>query len=224
MIINKNMTLNFINLFLGAVLAFLLSTNIEFNSTVLNSVFPFFVLLSGSLCYKKITSRTKGKLLFYLPSFIFGYGFYIAVILVMLLNFTGAAFWFNEEINKEKIQKCRSSNQTEYCEVYHYPVGAYSGGSGRVRVFVINKYFSLIRKEVYYENKAYIFPEDNDTSFEYAEWKDEDTIIIWDKEINVHDIEVYKGVVLISASVFSIVLFVYFIAAVIKIIQKKNSK
>lgn len=218
----KNMVLNLVNLFLGIVLAFLLSTNIEFNSTILNLTFPFLVLITGRLCYKKFTSYVKGKILFYLPSFIFGYGFYIAGILIILMNLLGVMFWFSEEMNKEEIQRCWSPNQTEYCEVYHYSVGAYSGGSGRIRVLVINKYFPLIRKEVYYEGKARIFLEEGDSSFEYVEWKDENTIIISDEEIDVHNIEFLKGMVLISASVFSIVLFVYFIIVGIRIVRKRR--
>ena len=96
----KSIVINYCNLLLGIILLFLILTNVELNSTIANFIFPLFVLLFGFLSYKKITTKQKGKLLFYLPSFIGGFGFYIVIILFFLINFLGSLFWLNEEINK----------------------------------------------------------------------------------------------------------------------------
>ena len=189
----KSIVINYCNLLLGIILLFLILTNVELNSTIANFIFPLFVLLFGFLSYKKITTKQKGKLLFYLPSFIGGFGFYIVIILFFLINFLGSLFWLNEEINKEKIQRCYSPNKIEYCDAYHYPVGAYSGGSGHVCVFLVNKFFPIVRKEVFYEPKAHVWIEGKeDIPYEYFVWEDNDSIKIYKSNIvNVRGIIFY---------------------------------
>ena len=116
----KSIVINYCNLLLGIILLFLILTNVELNSTIANFIFPLFVLLFGFLSYKKITTKQKGKLLFYLPSFIGGFGFYIVIILFFLINFLGSLFWINEEINKERIQRCYSPNRRGLNERNYY--------------------------------------------------------------------------------------------------------
>ncbi|MCR5289504.1 MAG: hypothetical protein K6E51_05890 [Treponema sp.] len=181
--------------------------------------FPFLVLVAAHLSCKRFTPKTKGRLFFYLPSFLCGYGFYILGCILVLLSFMGAFFWFSEESHKVKIQTCYSPNKIEYCEAYHYPVGAYSGGSGRLRVYVINKFVSFLRKEVFYEPKSYIWIEDDtsdeDTSFKYVTWDTNSTIQIYPAgqsiTINVHSVELYKGVILLTSIAYAIVLLIYLI-------------
>ena len=189
----KSIVINYCNLLLGIILLFLILTNVELNSTIANFIFPLFVLLFGFLSYKKITTKQKGKLLFYLPSFIGGFGFYIVIILFFLINFLGSLFWINEEINKERIQRCYSPNKIEYCDAYHYPVGAYSGGSGHVCVFLVNKFFPIVRKEVFYEPTAHVWIEGKeDIPYEYFVWEDKDSIKIYKSNIvNVRGIIFY---------------------------------
>ncbi len=193
----SNFVVNIINLILGSILLFLISTDIELNSTVANLIFPMIVLIVGIISYRKITDPKRGKIFFYLPSFIGGVGFYIIVSFVFLINFIGCFYMISEEINKVKIQRCYSPNQMEYCDVYHYPVGAYSGGTGRVRVFLLNKYFPIIRQEIFYERTAHILIEDekNDIPYNYCVWKDTNNIEIYPQGhstlINVRRITFY---------------------------------
>ena len=190
----KSSIINCINLLLGIFLAFLLLTDIELNSTLANFLFPVFVLIFACVSYKKIMEKQKGKILFYLPSFICGFGFCVVIILFLLLNLLGSFFWFSEETHKSRIQKTYSPNKIEYCEVYHYPVGAYSGGTGRDRIFLVNKFFPVLRKEVFYESKSYVWIEDeNDIPYDYFSWKDSETIVVGDEEIDVYEIEFYPA-------------------------------
>ena len=174
---------------------FLILTDIELNSTVANFIFPMLVVIFGFFSYKKITNRQKGKILFYLPSFVAGVGFYIVIAFMLLFAFLGCLFWFREETGKVRIQRCYSPNKIEYCDVYHYPVGAYSGGSGRVRVFLVNKFFPVIRKEVFYEPKSHIWLEDkDDIPYEYFVWEDNDNIKIYNSKIvNVRGVIFYPA-------------------------------
>ena len=158
----KNFIVNCFNLASGIILLFLLLTDIEFNSTAANFIFPLLVLISGFFSYLKITKNQKGKILFYLPSFAAGFGFYIVVAFLIIFNFSGCFFRLREETGKVRIQRCYSPDKIEYCDAYHYPVGAYSGGTGRVRIFLVNKYFPIVRKEVFYEPNAHVLLEDED--------------------------------------------------------------
>ena len=184
---NKSIIINCINLFLGIFLFFLFLTNVELNSTIANLLFPMCVLVFGKISYKKSANRQKGKIFFYLPSFIGAIGFYAVKLIICLVFFTSTIFWISEETNKTRIQHSYSPNNMEYCDVYHYPVGAYSGGTGRLRVFLVNRFFPIIRKEIYYESKSYTVVTDNPESeyyeneFHIIEWKDKDSIRIFPK-------------------------------------------
>lgn len=188
----NNLAADFANLLLGMLLLFLVLTDMEFNSTAANFVFPLFVLIFAFFSYKKITGRRKGTALFYIPSFVGGFGFYAVIIFMFLIDFLGSFFWICEEANKARIQRSCSPDKTEYCDVYHYPVGAYSGGTGRVRVFLVNKFFPIVRREVFYENKAHVSLEDDDIPYEYLAWEDDDNIRLADgKIVNVRGIIFY---------------------------------
>ncbi len=189
----KNVVINYCNLLLGIILLFLILTNIELNSTIANFIFPIFVLFLGLFSYKKNTVKQKEKLLFYLPSFVGGFGFYIVIIFFFFISIFGSLFWISEETNKIRIQRCYSPNKIEYCDVYHYPVGAYSGGSGRVSVFLVNKFFPVVRKEVFYEPKAHVWIEDKeDIPYEYFVWENNDNIKIHNSNIiNIRGITFY---------------------------------
>lgn len=192
----KSIVINYTNLVLGVFLLFLLLTNVELNSTVANFLFPLVVLVFGKISYRKITEPQKRKILFYLPSFVGSICFYAVTILICVFCFVGSVFWVSEEMNKTRIQHCYSPNKIEYCDVYHYPVGAYAGGSGRLRIFLVNKYFPIIRKEVYYESKSYL-EITKDTESEYytseydiVEWEDNNNIKVG-SVINIREISFY---------------------------------
>ena len=197
--LEKNIIINFINLFLGLFLFFLFFTNFELNSTIANLLFPMCVFVLGKTSYRKLTKPQKRKILFYLPSYILAIGFYVVKILIGLVFFMGTIFWISEETNKTRIQRCYSPNKTEYCDVYHYPVGAYSGGTGRLRVFLVNKFFPILRKEVYYEGKSHVFVVEDPESeyytseFDIIEWKDKDNITIFSVEniVNVRKLSFF---------------------------------
>lgn len=200
----KNVLINCINLIFGISLLFLLLTDIELNSTIANFAFPMCILGFGFFSYKKFTDKQKGKIFFYLPSFIGGFGFYGILLLMLLLlfplSFLGGIFWLTEECAKERIQRIYSPNKIEYCDVYHYPVGAYSGGTGRVRVFLVNKACPIIRREVFYEGTAYICIEDeHDIPYEYCVWKDADNIIIFPHGNSI--VVNVRGIVFLPAAV-----------------------
>lgn len=195
-------TINCINLALGLILLFLLLTDLELNSTIANYLFPIFVLIAGIVSYviikKGYEKKERKKLfLFYLPSFIGVIFFCLSVICFLLFHsFLATMFMIDEEMNKVRIQRSYSPNKTEYCDVYHYPVGAYARGSGRVRVFLVNKYFPFIKKKVLYVKTVDISLDENKKTYEYLEWKDPDTIVIEpnkyeDSSVNIRGICFY---------------------------------
>lgn len=200
--LEKNMIINFINLFLGLFLFFLFFTNFELNSTIANLLFPMCVLVFGKISFRKLTKPQKSKILFYLPSYILPIGFYVVKILIGLVFFMSTMFWISEEQNKTRIQRSYSPNKIEYCDVYHYPVGAYSSGAGRLRVFFVNRIFPFVRKELYYESSSHIYIEVTENTesyytngFDMIEWKDKDNITIFsvgkDYTVNVRKISFF---------------------------------
>ena len=171
--------INKINILLGLFLWFLMLTDLEWNSVIANMVFPLVVFLTALFSYRAATKdadkkKKRRSFWFYVPSFSGAVLYYLFIIVFVFYGFLGCLFWFTEQTHKIKLHRCYSPDRTLYCDMYFYPVGAYSGGTGRVEVYLIPTVFPVLRKDIWYEHKSYIDPED--TSCVYIRWKDNDTV------------------------------------------------
>lgn len=178
--LSEHRTLNNIliaNLILGILLWFGMFSNYELEYTQGNTLFPIIVGVLGliSLVYSKLKFSGSHSRLFFIPS-ISGGTFFLLLRQIMLLPpfMLATMFWQNEQEISSVIQTVYSPNKTRVAEVHFFPVGAYSGGNGRIRVYVKNKWLPLVRREVLYLRVSHA---DEDTE-SYLYWVDNRTLFI----------------------------------------------
>jgi hypothetical protein len=90
-------------------------------------------------------------------------------------------------VNEVRIQKIESPNQINIAEVYFRPVGAYTGGSGKIYIRVTNKYVPFFERDVY-SGKTYTANEDTTN---YISWIDNNTLYVAenDEKISIGEIK-----------------------------------
>lgn len=185
------------NIFLGLLIFLFLTTNLEWNNKIANILFPFIVFAFSFFTIKYAKSHfekpQKHKIIWSsILSFLVSGLYFLYYILCITVGFLFFLFSMSEEHNKVLIQRASSPNNVRYCETYFYPVGAYSGGTGRIRIYCINKFFPLVRKEVYYEPTAHFAYEEEELPFNFVSWKDNKKILIYQtKEISVCEVVFY---------------------------------
>lgn len=187
-----------LNPFLALVLWFLLLTDVEWNGWPMNILFPplvFAVALRSRPLLRN--GAWKRAFLACFPSLL-GDALYIAFgVFCCTIGFMATLFSFSEERHKTLWQSELLPGGTVRAEAYFYPVGAYLNGLGRERIFLVNKYFPLFRREVFYDYAVYSSPKDIDRTFR---WKDDDTLLLLgsvdDGELDVGHIAVYPAWVL----------------------------
>ncbi len=88
---------------------------------------------------------------------------------------------------KLEIQKIASPNNIDFAEVYFRPVGAYTGGSGKIYIRVVNKFLPLIERDIY---SGTTYTADEETS-DYLKWIDDNTLFIseTDEQISIGNIK-----------------------------------
>lgn len=160
----------------GIFLWFSTFTNVSLRGTISDILLPPFAfgLALVVLAYVP-TQMKKMVMLIGAPSLLGGF-LYLAMGLLMLIPpFTLVLLFSTDEIAQEvQIQQIASPNNVDFAEIYFRPVGAYTGGSGRIFVRVVNKYIPMIEQEVY-AGKTRIAHED---TMDYANWLDENTLYI----------------------------------------------
>lgn len=165
------------NLILGIFLWLLDSSDLSLRGTEWDIVFPpliFVIALITILTMPNDQSRSISRLA-YLPSFLGG-GMHVLIGLIMIFPPFTLAFLFglDEFKNEVQIQQISSPSNTKIAEVYFRPVGAYSGGSGRLYVKVVNKSVPFVERDILYLRVSHA----DENTENYLKWIDNDTLFI----------------------------------------------
>ncbi len=177
------------NLLLGVSLWFGFFTNLSLRGTLSDILFPAFTTIFAVTTLGALpTEKRKFGGLAYIPS-CGGGCLYLFMGFIMLIPPFTLAFLFgaSEIANEVRVQQIASPNHTDFAEVYFRPVGAYTGGSGRIYIRVVNKYMPFVERDIY-AGKTHT--SDGKTT-NYVKWLDENTLYISevDKQISVGSIQ-----------------------------------
>lgn len=165
-----------INLLLGIALWLSFFINVSLRGTISDILFPpivaFFALLTlGALPSEK----RKIGIFAYFPSFGGGCLYLLMGLIMIIPPFTLAFLFGASEIADEvRIQQIASPNNIDFAEIYFRPVGAYTGGSGRIYIRIVNKYVPFIERDVY-AGKTYMADE---KTTNYVQWLDDNTLYV----------------------------------------------
>lgn len=133
--------------------------------------------LASVVALRKAPSRTQkivGRLLC-LPSIIGGALCVLSAALFFLPPFTLGAMFNLSEIRKEtRIQEAVSPDGTKIASVYFRPVGAYSGGKGKIHVRIKYRFFPVVEREVFFLR---VSQADENTS-NYLQWASNNSLYI----------------------------------------------
>jgi hypothetical protein len=173
-----------VNLTLGAILWFLHSTGFSLVGTIPDILFPPLagvVGLVSVVALRKAPSRTQkivGRLLC-LPSIIGSVLCVLSAALFFLPPFTlGAMFNLSEIGNETRIQEAVSPDGKKIASVYFRPVGAYSGGNGKIHVRIKYRFFPVVEREVFFLRVSRA----DKTTSNYLKWASNDSLYI--SEVN----------------------------------------
>ncbi len=128
--------------------------------------------------------RTLSWLLACLPSFVQG-GLRILLIVIIILFppfWLGLMFAVGEQAGLTLIQNLDSPDGTKTARVYFAPVGPYSGGNGRVSVYVRDRNFPFIEQNVYYMSASYYA---NENTTDYVSWVDNHSIYVAENDVTI---------------------------------------
>lgn len=165
-----------INLFLGISLWLGFFTDISLRGTIPDILFPPLVVVFAVATIRVVpTERKKLSKLAYIPSYIGGFLFLLMACIMLIPPFTlGFLFGVSEIASEVRIQQIESPNNSRIAEVYFRPVGAYSGGSGRVYIRVTYTYFPFLERDIYYLRVSHA----DENTRNYLQWIDNDTLYI----------------------------------------------
>lgn len=170
-----------VNLVLGAFLWFLDSTDFSLRGSIPDIVFPPFVFIVAitTMMIVPDTQWKRVSKLFCLPSLI-GAGVHVLFGIIMIIPPFTLAFLFgiDEIMSEVRIQQISSPNNKQVAEVYFRPVGAYSGGNGRIYVQVTDKFLPFLEREILYLRVSHA----DENTENYLKWTDNNTLYI--SEIN----------------------------------------
>jgi hypothetical protein len=176
-----------VNLLLGLVLWLGITSDLEWTSDVVNYLFPPAVALLALISWRRLrrsrpnSSGKRAQLwqdLCFAPSFAGGVPYLILMLValvppILFATLLGGMFSLSEHLNAVVIQEAQSPDGNKTAVVTFYPVGAYSGGSGRITVELHYRYVPFVQRSVYYlpaSYEAYGDPQ------EYVTWLDGDTL------------------------------------------------
>lgn len=182
-----------LNLLLGVPLWLLLSSDLTLANNLANYLLPPLIAVFGLISLRNLrrsrqpTDFPRSRLapiLSCLPSITGGVPSILLAIIAILppvvfVVMLGGMFAVSENLNKTVIQEAPSPDGWKTAEVWFYPVGAYTGGSGRIAVKLRYRYVPLLRREVYNLSNSY---EADGESQEYLTWLDNDTIQLAEEE------------------------------------------
>jgi len=174
-----------LNLILGIALWFGSFTDVSLRGTIPDILFPPFVTVLALITLGALPAEKKKLgVLAYIPSFSGGCLYLLMGFIMIVPPFTLAFLFGASEIADEvRIQQVASPNNLEFADVYFRPVGAYTGGSGRIYIRVVNKFLPFIERDVY---TAKTYTVDEKTT-DYVKWLDNITLYIsdTDQQINI---------------------------------------
>ncbi len=181
------------NIALGRILWFGLCSDYSWNNAWVNVIFPPIVGLIGLVSFFKnrrnLTQKRKRlQTLSYLPSILGGIPYLVLVVVAIIPPFLLATFfWFDEQASATLIQKAESPNETRIAEVYFLPVGAYSGGNGRIEVHLKHKWLPFVKRDVYFARVSHA----DENTHDYLSWVDDETLYIPEtkREVKISPIE-----------------------------------
>jgi hypothetical protein len=183
-----------VNFALGFLLWFGFFTDYSWAGTIPDILFPPIVAVVGFislLAARNARSKSKrlASRLSCLPSLIGG-GLYVVLAIILIFPpFTlGLLFAIDELANERLIQQDVSPDGSKVAEVYFRPVGAYSGGNGRIYVRVKYRLLPFVERDVYYLRISHA--DENTTN--YLSWQGNDTIHISEKQSEI-EIGTVKG-------------------------------
>lgn len=175
-----------VNLLLGVVLWIVFLTDVSLRGTIPDILFPPATALFALLTLGALSAKRKIGIFAYIPSFGGGCLYLFMGLIMIVPPFTLAFLFGADEIaNEVRIQKIESPNQINIAEVYFRPVGAYTGGSGKIYIRVTNKYIPFFERDIF-SGKTYAANEDTTN---YASWIDDNTLYITenDEKINIRE-------------------------------------
>lgn len=174
------------NLILGLCLWFLYCTDYSLAGTVADIVFPPAVagvaLVSMAMVKRRRIFPRLFVTLAHLPSIIGGGLYVLAGFMLLVPPFTLAGLFTLSEVGGETlIDQAVSPDGAQVASVYFRPVGAYSGGSGRIFVRVSPRLLPLIERDVYYLRVSSA----DENTIDYLKWVDNQTIYIPERQQTV---------------------------------------
>jgi hypothetical protein len=169
-----------INLLLGLSLWLSFCTDYGWANVWANLLFPPLVGIFGLVCLLARRTNTpssprRWRLICCLPSVLGGLPYLVLLIFALLPPFLLATlFWLDEQSNATRIQQVSSPDGTKIAEVYFLPVGAYSGGNGRIEIHLKYRWIPFLKRDIYYLPTS---DADTDTH-DYIVWRDNSTITV----------------------------------------------
>lgn len=165
-----------INLLLGITLWFGFFTDVSLRGTIPDILFPPLVAIIAMKTLEIIPLERKSiSKLGLSPSFIGGCLFLLMGCFMLIPPFTlGFLFGVSEITSEVRIQRIASPDNIHLAVVYFRPVGAYSGGSGRISVRVTNRFLPFVERDIYYMRVSHA----NENTQDYLTWKDNNTLYI----------------------------------------------
>ena len=173
-----------INLTLGAILWFLHSTGFSLAGTIPDILFPPLVGIAGLVSFIALRKAPEKTLkiigrLFCLPSIMGGGLYVLSAVLFFVPPFTlGAMFNLSEIKNETRIQEAVSPDGRKVANVYFRPVGAYSGGNGKIHVRIKYRFLPVVERGVFFLR---VSRADKNTS-NYLRWASNNSLYI--SEVN----------------------------------------
>ena len=173
----------FTSLIFGLLLWLGLFTDYSFSNLWANISVPPLIGLISFVIWRKTRKFTENatknwlafrRLACILPM-IGGLPYLFLMIIVWIPPLTlGTMFWMSEQYHAILIQKEVSPDGTKVGEVYLLPVGAYSGGNGRIEVHLKHTWLPIIKRDIYYQRVSRA----DESATDYLQWIDDETIYI----------------------------------------------
>lgn len=178
-----------VNVVLGGSFWLGFLSDLSLRGTLSDILFPPFIMIFAiiTLGALPIEKRKFGGLA-YIPSCGGGCLYLFMGFIMLIPPFTLAFLFGASEIADEvRIQQIAAPNNIDFAEVYFRPVGAYTGGSGRIHVRVVNKYIPFVERDIY-TGKTYTADE---KTTNYVQWLDDNTLYVseTDNQISIGSIK-----------------------------------
>ncbi|MCL6560210.1 MAG: hypothetical protein K6U74_15735 [Firmicutes bacterium] len=209
-----------INLALGLFLWFGYCTDYSWAGIIPDYCYPVLVasvaLVSWLLRDRHVDERSRHRYkLFLMPSLVGGGAALFSALIAVLPPFTLGFVFALEEVKAEKlIQTVPSPNGAKIADVYFRPVGAYTGGNGRIFVRVRYRRLPFIERDLYYFGRSYA----NEDTHDYLCWKNNSRILIIG-EPNSKPQEIKVGIVQFATSMN--IVFPFGLMITLLVIRKK---